>query len=596
MNNITPNLLYIQDTCSVYAVTAGGQVLLIDCGTDMTPTAETFVGRKMEKILLTHFHRDQCSSASAWQRSGAKIVVPFGERQFLEESDLRRASYDIYDNYDSYYPCFGPLRDVMADEYAHDYRSIYWRDLEFQVVPLPGHTFGSAGYLFTIDGKRVLACGDLLSAPDRIHNYFSFQWQYMSFQGHSHLLDSLKAIEALDVDLILPGHGEPFEPDAAATSRLRERFERLYEMFFGHHYQSFEPSFRWITEHVIEILNASARTYIILDGTGKAVFIDCGYVSNEPIAANPHRFIDNITPRLKSELGIQEVEWFLPTHYHDDHLAGYPALKGKYGTQVVSSPELKDIFEHPERFDMPCAVPDGMPIERVVARGEAFEWRGIEFFIEQHPGQTLYHHLIRFEADGKRFLAIGDNISGNSLKAGRELIHSFIPKNRTPVSSYTDMPQQILDASPDFLLTGHCGALEFNRQQVERWQEWMDEWQRHFTEIIDQPHPNMGMDPHWVEFYPFNVRIRPGEEVTFRINITNHEPERRRCELRYRSVDGVSLKPAAETLEVGGNSLATCELNASFPDTFNTHSLTILADVTWNGRHLGEIAEAVAYW
>ena len=100
MNNITPNLLYIQDTCSVYAVTAGGQVLLIDCGTDMTPTAETFVGRKLEKILLTHFHRDQCSSASAWQRSGAKIVVPFGERQFLEESDLRRASYDIYDNYD----------------------------------------------------------------------------------------------------------------------------------------------------------------------------------------------------------------------------------------------------------------------------------------------------------------------------------------------------------------------------------------------------------------------------------------------------------------------------------------------------------------
>jgi len=34
----------------------------------------------------------------------------------------------------------------------------------------------------------------------------------------------------------------------------------------------------------------------------------------------------------------------------------------------------------------------------------------------------------------------------------------------------------------------------------------------------------------------------------------------------------------------------------SFPAVFSTHSLPALADVTWNGRHLGEIAEAIAYW
>jgi len=31
------------------------------------------------------------------------------------------------------------------------------------------------------------------------------------------------------------------------------------------------------------------------------------------------------------------------------------------------------------------------------------------------------------------------------------------------------------------------------------------------------------------------------------------------------------------------------------PDGFRTHSLPVPADVTWNGRRLGEIAEAVAY-
>ena len=83
---------------------------------------------------------------------------------------------------------------------------------------------------------------------------------------------------------------------------------------------------------------------------GHALFIDCGYTSNAPISANPHRYIDHLSPYLETELGIHTVEWFLPTHYHDDHLAGYPMLQARYGTRVVSSPELKDLLEHPENY------------------------------------------------------------------------------------------------------------------------------------------------------------------------------------------------------------------------------------------------------
>jgi len=35
---------------------------------------------------------------------------------------------------------------------------------------------------------------------------------------------------------------------------------------------------------------------------------------------------------------------------------------------------------------------------------------------------------------------------------------------------------------------------------------------------------------------------------------------------------------------------------STFPKRFDTHTLPIVADVTWNGQPLGEIAEAVAYW
>src|SRR5690606_27746732 len=135
-----------------------------------------------------------------------------------------------------------------------------------------------------------------------------------------------------------------------------------------------------------------------------ALMIDCGYTSGAPITANPHRFIDHLLPALERALGIEQVEWFLPSHYHDDHLAGYPALQARYDTKVAASPELKDILEHAERYEMPCLVAQGMTVHQVVERGAAFHWRGIDFFIEQHPGQTLYHHLIFFEVDATRFL------------------------------------------------------------------------------------------------------------------------------------------------------------------------------------------------
>ena len=595
MRKLTDHIFYLEDTCSVYGVTANDKTLLIDCGTSPTKL-ETNGVQQVDQVLLTHFHRDTCSAAAHWNKGGAQIVLPFAEKRFFEETDLLKASYDIYDNYTSYYPCFGPLEDLAPDQYAYDYESLSWEGIRFDVIPLPGHTFGSVGYLFELDGQRILACGDLMSGSGKIRDYFWSQWNYMDFQGHINHLESLKTAAGLNADLILPGHGEPFEPTKAAFAELQAALEELYELFHAQPYEYFRPEFRQITHHVYEVTNSSANTYIIRDDEGHALFIDCGYTSNAPISANPHRYIDNLSPYLETELGIHTVEWFLPSHYHDDHLAGYPMLQARYGTRVVSSPELKDILEHPENYDMPCAVPHRMRVDHVVERREAFRWRGIEFFVEQHPGQTLYHHLIRFTVDEQKFLCVGDNISGLSFREQRDHIHSFIPKNRTPVSSYRDMPQQILDCAPDFILTGHGGCVAFDRAKAERWTDWMDRWTDLFTQILDQPHPNMGMDPHWVEFYPYKVRIQPGETVTFNVTITNHEAEARECTLRFRSVDGVQLSPTTIDLHAPGGTKTTYEVEATFPERFTTHALPIVADVTWNGTHLGEIAEAVAYW
>ena len=595
MKQCSEHLYWIDDTCSAYLMTDGEAGLLIDCGTDFSPEAlRGSPAARVEQLLLTHFHRDQCAGAAVWQQQATKVGIPFCEKRYFEETDLLRASYDIFDNYTSFYPCFGPLTDLTGDFYVRDYEAIEWRGIRFDCVPLPGHTFGSVGYRFELDGKRFLACGDLLSAPGKIHEYYSTQWRYMDFQGHVNQLESLRWVESLEADWLLPGHGEPFRVTPEAIRSLREDFERLYELFHGRAYEYYQPRFRKVTEHVHEIANTEARTYIVQDDQGHGLLIDCGYASNAPINANPHRFIDNVTPYLEPELGITSVEWFLPTHYHDDHLAGYPALKNRYGTRVAASRELADILERPENYDMPCLLPEGVSVDRTVERGEAFEWRGMRFYIEQHPGQTLYHQLIWFEADGKKFLSIGDNVSGLSFREQRDYIHSFIPKNRTPVSSYRDIPRQILDHAPDTVLTGHGGAVPFERDKVERWRDWMDEWQGRFERILDQPHPNLGMDPQWVEFYPYKFRVRRGEVRRLKLRVTNHETETRACTVSFRSVAGVKIEPDGVELQAGARAVTECELTVTFPGAFTTHSIAVVADVTWNGRRLGEIAEAIA--
>jgi hypothetical protein len=232
----------------------------------------------------------------------------------------------------------------------------------------------------------------------------------------------------------------------------------------------------------------------------------------------------------------------------------------------------------------------------VVERDEEFHWRGINFQMEQFPGQTWYHHLITFEVDGKRYLSIGDNISGMCFREKRDFIHSFIPKNRTPVSSYSDMPRQIKERDPDVILTGHGGGVDVNPAKVANWQTWMDRWAQLFADIIDQPHPNLGMDPLWVEFYPYKVRVQPGDEVKFEVRVRNHEDEARKGSISFRGPKGVKVVPENIDVEVGAEQDESHEVVATMPKETRVHCWTIVADVTWDGAHLGEISEGIVYW
>ena len=124
----------------------------------------------------------------------------------------------------------------------------------------------------------------------------------------------------------------------------------------------------------------------------------------------------------------------------------------------------------------------------------------------------------------------------------------------------------------------------------------MDCWQALFTEITVAPHTDMAMDPHWIEFRPYKIRIGPGDQVCLRLCIKNYFAEAKTCRLRFRSIKGAVLDPLEYELVIPAAQTQEIEVRARFPESFATHSLPVFADVTWDGQRLGEVAEAIAYW
>lgn len=193
-------------TCYVLRGTQGD--LLIDTGLPQLrkPMQEWLRAYKIRWVFLTHAHPDHDWNAAAMQKNGAKLLLSVLDR------DLRRnfLSQRVMPTSKRY-----AVRNVMqcigggiiksppydADLYFSEADSGLLRTLGFdaEIIPLPGHTYGSCGIL----SKGVLYCGDaftmIFGKPELTPHAVSPQMA----------LDSLRVIAELHPDWLACGHGLP---------------------------------------------------------------------------------------------------------------------------------------------------------------------------------------------------------------------------------------------------------------------------------------------------------------------------------------------------------------------------------------------------
>src|SRR5512137_1010362 len=80
-----PDLFVWTDTCNVYVLRDGDAALLIDLGDGQVLDHLKEIGvKRVEWVLFTHHHREQCQGASRLKGSGAKVAGPEAERALFE--------------------------------------------------------------------------------------------------------------------------------------------------------------------------------------------------------------------------------------------------------------------------------------------------------------------------------------------------------------------------------------------------------------------------------------------------------------------------------------------------------------------------------
>jgi glyoxylase-like metal-dependent hydrolase (beta-lactamase superfamily II) len=150
---------------------------------------------QVKYVLTTHEHGDHSPGAYLWRvTTGAKFICSEEMAYTLQHHLPQSTGYGLHP------PVPTDIR-VKADV------DLELCGVKVQAVRLPGHTFGSMGWLFERGGKKYVAIGDLIM-PNGVLGYSGS----INFSG-ADVLASLRKLEALQVDYILPGHGPITSPD-----------------------------------------------------------------------------------------------------------------------------------------------------------------------------------------------------------------------------------------------------------------------------------------------------------------------------------------------------------------------------------------------
>jgi len=555
--------------------------------------------RQVDWVLHTHHHRDQAQGAGRLATHGARIGVPERESALFAQTDAFWRLRKRFDDYDGSSLWNTLARPVPVDRELRDHATFTWRGHELLVQPTPGHTKGSVSFLTTVDGLACAFTGDVIAAPGRVESIHELQWQYGMPDAVGAALHTVTLLAGMPIERLLPSHGAPMDDAPAALRALAGNLRALYgllgEMRANRVWTTWPHSVDQPKSHVLPHLwantHALSNTWALVADDGRTLLLDYGFPSWDHVFADL-RFVEHTLDELIPLAGITSIDAIIPSHYHDDHLAGVPFLQARHGTQAWIHASFADIVARPDDWKLPCLLPTPIHADRVLEDGERVRFGDWSFDVFHMPGHTWYALGLVGEVDGTRIAFTGDNLLAGALSPLRAAAPIY--RNRMRLDSIRVGVERLMAHEPELLLTGHTGAIAVSRPMLDDFITWARRLELAFTRLVAVPElidEALDADLAWIR--PYRLTAAPGTEAELVVGVTNHALAPAEASVTLDLPDGWMADPRTAAAEIAAGATAELRFRVRLAGDAAVGRRIVTADLVLRGRHYGQRAEAM---
>jgi len=607
-----PDWFVWTDTCNVYVLRDGDAALLIDLGDGSVLDHLPEIGvKRLEWVLFTHHHREQCQGAVRLLGTGAKRAAPAAERDLFEHpTRFRKMKPALDDPFTVYGASYvrPPVEAIPLDRVFQDQDTFAWRGHSFRCVETRGNSPGGMTYFLEQDGRRLAFSGDVMLDGARMHTWFDTEWDYGFGAGLETLIDAVETVSDNKPSRLLPSHG-PAIPDPAIQLQTYERKLRRLAQLYVRGYpvhtitadeqdavstKTVVPQVQQITPHVFKFKGPDTwcNFGIVIADSGRALVVDCGLLSRE--------FLDEALAGMKRHLGLKQIEAMVITHMHGDHFLLGPHLRDKYGAQVWTLDRIADKCEHPERYDYAAMIQsynagfDSLPVDRTFRSGETVEWEGYRLTVDWMPGQTEFGCCLWGDIDGQRIAFTGDNIFGHPADPAQNGHEAVVARNSAVLEEgYIYAAEYLKRLGPDVLVGGHSFVMGRPAEFIERYRQWSYAMRDAFQSVSWDKDYRYGFDPFWVRAEPYRVKLRPGESAGLSLRVRNFRSGRQTHRIQFHTPAGLIVEPGVLEGQLAGESTHVFPIRISATAAVSTGVHLIGLDIDIDAQRRGELFDFV---